>query len=265
MTPENLYNVVCPKFDPYVETGWQKITIKALVERSTGNSEFSFISKAGNKIELNPSDYMPDLSIYTELLEFVSYLNAVENIKCNTIVFEMFPNRTYAFEPNWDEEKHQIDIAYRERLLKSSRKPALIQTTGSIEELKKNYAVTSGTDHNLTRVLMLDSSNKMIGECYTRLFTLFGTTEFTAYEGFAYYIKDQTNELVLGVALTASGLGYYAVNDSEISINALNAFHSFLFSPELEFVDTELTLENDFGQLKIGCLNGCVYAFQVEH
>lgn len=265
MTPEKLYNAICPKFEPYVEVGWQKITVNALVEKSTGSSGFSFIGKAGKKIDLQSSDYMPDLSVHFELQDFVSYLNVVENIKCNSIVFVMFPNGTYEFETHWDEEKHQLDIAYREALLKGSRKPGNIQSTGSFEESKENYELISDIDHKLKRVLMLDSSNnKMIGQFYARLFSLFGPTKSTMHEGFSYFIKDKTNDIILGAELTSSGLGYHAENDSDTTIETLNKFHSFLFSSELELVDSEMTIENDFGQLKIGCLNGMVYQFQIE-
>ena len=265
MTPEKLYSVICPKFGPYVEAGWQKIIVNALVEKSTGGSDFSYVNKAGDKIELQPSDYMPDLSVYLELQEFVSYINVVEDTKCNTIVFEMFPNGSYQYQSLWDEDKHQLDIDYREAILKSSRKPDSIQAVGSIQESKKNYELILDVDHNLKRVLMLDfSKNKMIGQFYTRLFTLFGPTKHKMYEGFSYFIKDKTNDIIIGAELTASGLGYHAADDSETTIEALNNFHSFLFTPELELLDTELTIENDFGHLKIGCINGVIFEFQIE-
>ncbi len=123
-------------------------------------------------------------------------------------------------------------------------------------------SLTSADFEYLKRVSHLDFN--VIAESYVRLYSLLNVDSPIIYEGFDFFIKDNEKDIKFSLALTASGLGYFAEEDSGLIQHAINEFHNYLFNEFNELKECEFTYEHDFGTTTIGYRDGQIFEIHNE-
>lgn len=99
---------------------------------------------------------------------------------------------------------------------------------------------------------------KIRAEFFVRLYSVLGFKPEVSYGCYEFYIVDNVKGLEFSAGLTDFGPGYFAKENSEEMITAIEMFDQVVFNPNLKFQDCKMSYNHDFGTSNLSCENGVV-------
>lgn len=134
-----------------------------------------------------------------------------------------------------------------------------MEIKNSFKRIDDKYA--SGTSLIMHR--KMTNIQAPIGDFLSRIWNLYGEPTEISYEGFGYTFKDVKTGLIFTVYSAGSGPAYGGDDKNEDKLlPIITRFDKML--TETENADCEITVENDFGTMKIGSKKGVPFEEMVD-
>lgn len=223
-------------------------------EEYAGHYSIYSIDKAGNEKNINPGDY--DLTREDkEILDNYILSQNKLGIKINQLTLIINSGLTYTIDGSWDQKNHEINEFFRNKDLETMNETNSKQKTVEIN-IEPNRFQPSGKFVYNQLVLSFDLSEpKITARLFVRLYSLLRIEPEVIYEGFLFSIKDNETGLHFGAGCCATGVGYFANDQNEKTIENIQLFNHYLFSDTIELKECSLSFEHDYGETKIGYSN----------
>jgi len=269
-TNMNPNEIIFNRLNNFIQTeikeSWKKITIEMLMGERVSSDGIFF----HNENDIEEKIYSNQYRLPYELRDELRLLGLSNNEeKWNKLNFVILADHTYTIQKEWDEAHFNQDVAFKEASQKSENIAAkfgnFTEKPIDLDKIKARYKTTPEVDIKMKRVASFGwFIENMLGEFYSRLFTLFGEPSYILVEGFGYIITDLENNLHFSVGLSQSGLGYYAEEETELILDQLQEFDNLLFSKHLKIQDCAIKVGNDFGNILLGAKDGVPYEILEE-
>mgnify|MGYP000650335175 CR=1 FL=1 len=117
----------------------------------------------------------------------------------------------------------------------------------------------------LVRVFDLDLLKpKIRAEFFVRLYSLFNIYPEINYEGYEFFIINKDSGIKFSAALTGFGPGYFAEDNSMITMEVIHNFNTFLFQEFNDLKSCRIEIEHDFGKSIFGFEKGNIFEMDIN-
>ena len=266
MNQEAICKILKPLILKEIKGEWINAYFKIKLGESISEYVGYFIDKEGKEEMFDPAEFDVNSDVLDKLKEIA--FNSKED-KWNKLRFDIFPNDSFKVETNWDKKQAKANEAFKEAMNKLNKPKSefgnLTNKAFILELFKERYSKNDEPDFQIKRIALLNVfTPNIIGQLYSRLFTLFGNPKKVMFEGFIYYLADKKNQINFGIGLTQSGIGYFAEKKSKKILKQLKEFDELIFSSNLKIADCQIEIENDFGKIILGSKNGIPFQKEEE-
>lgn len=266
MNQEAIYKILKPIIFKEIKGEWKSAYFKIKLGESFSEYVGYSIDKDGKEEMFDPAEFDVNWEALDKLKEIA--FNSKEN-KWNKLRLDIFPNDSFKVETEWDKKQAKANEAFKEAMNKLNNPKSEFGTfTNKVFHLdlfKERYSNNNEPDFQIERIALLNIfTPNIIGQLYSRLFTLFGNPKEVMFEGFMYYLADKKNQINFGIGLTQSGIGYFGEKKSKKVLKQLKEFDELIFSSNLKITDCQIEIENDIGKIILGSKNGIPFQKEEE-
>lgn len=224
-------------------------------ESHVGEMGIFVLNQTGERELADPGICSLDMDQMRILDDLIHNQNNLE--KCNGLKITIQSPNEFTINYLWDDQLFQLNTLYVDGINKSSKSRFQPGKKKSTVDAPKNERFKLVNESNCqSLVLSYDLSHpQIISQFYSHLFAFFRVNPEIIYEGFMYGIIDTRSKETFCAGLSASGIGYFASDDTDSIKNSLNDFHDSIFATTNTLVDCSISYEHDFGITEIGCRN----------
>lgn len=250
-----LINIIIVKVKQAKYDHFKIIEVDYKKESHVGAMGIYVLNKTGERELTDPATCSFDIDQMRILDDLIHNQNNLE--KCNGLKIAIQSPNEFTINYLWDDELFQRNALYVDAINKSSKSQIQLSKKKSTVDVLKNEQFKLVNESSCqSLVLSYDLSHpQIISQFYSHLFAFFRVNPEIIYEGFMYGIIDTRSKETFCAGLSASGIGYFASEDTDSIKSSLNDFHNVIFAATNTLVDCSISYEHDFGITEIGYRN----------